>query len=85
MEHLPNDHKDHTNQHENSHKLCDETGHPALSLLESQWKLRQTHIRISRWGKSHCRTNTSVRRKKKFKRAGLREPQSGIPAGKLTI
>ena len=43
MEHLPNDHKDHTNQHENSHKLCDETGHPVLSLLESQWKLRQTH------------------------------------------
>ena len=26
-----------------SHKLCDETGHPILSLLESQWKLRQQH------------------------------------------
>ena len=24
-------------------KLCDETGHPVLSLLESQWKLRQQH------------------------------------------
>ena len=24
MEHLSNDHKDHPNQHENSHKLCDE-------------------------------------------------------------
>ena len=27
MEHLSNDHKDHPNQHESSHKLCDETGH----------------------------------------------------------
>ena len=24
MEHLSNDHKDHSNQHKNSHKLCDE-------------------------------------------------------------
>ena len=36
MEHLLNDHEDHPNQHENSYKLCNETGHPALSLLESQ-------------------------------------------------
>ena len=28
MEHLSNDHKDHPNQDESSHKLCDETGHP---------------------------------------------------------
>ena len=27
MEHLSNDHKDHPNQHENSHKLCNEMGH----------------------------------------------------------
>ena len=39
MEHLSNDHEDHLNQHENSY----ETGHPVLSLLESQWKLRQQH------------------------------------------
>ena len=43
MEHLSNDHEDHPNQHENSHKLCNEMGHPVLSLLESQWKLRQQH------------------------------------------
>ena len=43
MEHLSNDHKDHPNQHENSHKPHDETGYPVLSLLESQWKLRQQH------------------------------------------
>ena len=41
MEHPSNEHEDHPNQHENSHKLCDETGNPVLSLLESQWKLRQ--------------------------------------------
>ena len=43
MEHLSNDHEDHPNQHEISHKLCDETGHLVLSLLESEWKLRQQH------------------------------------------
>ena len=43
MEHLSNDHEDHPNEHENSHKLCDERGHLVLSLLESQRKLRQQH------------------------------------------
>ena len=32
MEHLSNDHEDHPNQHENSHKLCDEMEHPVLNL-----------------------------------------------------
>ena len=41
MEHLANDHEDHPNQHENSHKLCYETGHPDMNLMGSQWKLRQ--------------------------------------------
>ena len=31
------------NQHENSHRLCNETGHPVLSLMESQGKLRQKY------------------------------------------
>ena len=43
MEHLSNDHEDHPNQHENSHKLCDEMGHPLLSLTKSPWKPRQQH------------------------------------------
>ena len=43
MEHLSSDHKDHPNQLENSHKLCKEMGHPVMSLLESQRKLRQQH------------------------------------------
>ena len=36
MEHLSNDHEDCANQHQKSHKLCNETGHPALSMLERQ-------------------------------------------------
>ena len=43
MEHLSNDHKDHPNQHENSNKLCDETGHLVVNLMESQWKLTQQY------------------------------------------
>ena len=43
MEHLSNDHEDRPNKHENSHKLCDETGYPVVSFIESQWKLRQQH------------------------------------------
>ena len=43
MEHLSNDHKDRANPHKNSHKLCYKTGHPIVSLMESQWKLRQQY------------------------------------------
>ena len=41
MEHLSNDHEDHPNEHGNSHKLYDKTGHPIVNLMESQWKVRQ--------------------------------------------
>ena len=43
MEHLSNNQEDHPNQHENSHKLCNEMGHPVMNYLEIQWKLRQQH------------------------------------------
>ena len=43
MKHLLNDHEDRLSQHENNHKLCNEKGHPLLSLKESQWKLRQQY------------------------------------------
>ena len=43
MEHLSNDYKDHPNQHKNSHKLCNETEHPVVNMMESQWKLRKQH------------------------------------------
>ena len=63
---LPNDHEDHPNQHENSHKLCDGMGQLVLRLLESQWKLRQQYGQNSQWKESHCRANTSVGRKKEI-------------------
>ena len=34
MEHLPNDHENHPNHHEDYDKPCDEMRHPVLSLLE---------------------------------------------------
>ena len=43
MKHHSHDHKDHFNQHKNGQKLCNEMGHPLLSLMESHWKLRQQH------------------------------------------
>ena len=43
MEHLSNDPEDCPNQHKNSIKLFNETGHPVVNLMESQWKLRQQH------------------------------------------
>ena len=85
MKHLSNDHKDRPNQHENSHKLCDGTQHPFVNLMESQWQLRQHHAQDARWLESHCRTNISVRRRNKSKRARLRESQPGIRVGILII
>ena len=43
MKHLSNNHKDCPNQLENRHKLCNEMGNPIVSLMGSQWKLRQQH------------------------------------------
>ena len=41
MEHLSNGHEDNPNQHENSHRLHNETRHTVVNLMESQWKLGQ--------------------------------------------
>ena len=41
MEYLSNDLEGRPNQHDNSHKLYNEMGHPVANLMESQWKLRQ--------------------------------------------
>ena len=43
MEHLSNDQKDRPNQHEKSHKQCNEMGHAIVNMMESQWILRQQH------------------------------------------
>ena len=69
MEHLSNDHKECPNQHKNSHKLCKKMVHHVVNLMESQWKLRQNMIRSFQWRESHCRTNTSIRRKKKIRQS----------------
>ena len=50
MKHLSHNHEDRPNQHEDSHKLWDETG--LLSgLTENQWKLRQQHQNFPMGGK----------------------------------
>ena len=66
MEHPSNDQQHHPNQQENSHRVCDETGHPVLSLTKSKWKLRQPIIRITQWRENHCGINTSIRRMKEI-------------------
>ena len=43
MGNLSNGHEDRSNQHEISHKLCDETGNPVVNLMESQWKMSQQY------------------------------------------
>ena len=71
MEYLSNDHEDHPNQHNNSHKQCNEIGHLIVNMMESQWKLRQVHdqnfpMHFPR--ESHCRRNTSIRRNKSIQK-----------------
>ena len=70
MKHLSNDHEDHPNQHKNSHKLCDETGHPVVNLMESQWKLRQ-HDQFLNGGKAIEEQILASEEGNKSKRAGL--------------
>ena len=69
MEHLSSDHNDGPNQHENSHEQCDETAHPIVNMMESQWKLRQQHGQNSQWRESHYSINTGVRRKKEIQKS----------------
>ena len=69
MDHLSNDHKECPNQHNNSHKLFSKMGRLVVNLMESQWKLRYNMIRGSQWRQSHCRTNTTIRRKKKVQKS----------------
>ena len=48
MEHLSNDHSDHSNLHGNIDKLCRENGHPLLSSKENQLKFKNM-IQIFQW------------------------------------
>ena len=71
MEYLSNDHEDRLNRHENSHKLCNDTGHPVVNLMESQWKLRQQHDQNLPMGGNAIRTILASEERNKSKRAGL--------------
>ena len=72
MEHLSIDHEDHPNQHENSHKLCDERGHPVVNLMESQWTLRQQHDQnLPVEGKAIVEQILASEERNNSKRAGL--------------
>ena len=51
MEHLSNDDEDQPNQHENSHKQCDEAGHPVVNMMESHWKMREHDLNFAIEGK----------------------------------
>ena len=72
-EHLSNDHEDHPNQPENSHKLCDETGHPVVNFMESQRKPRQQHCTVEQ-----ILASEEINLKEQ-------DYQSGIWVGKWTI
>ena len=52
MEHLSNDQEGHSNQYENSYKVCNEMGHPVVNLMECQWKLRQHESEFPNGGKA---------------------------------
>ena len=74
MEHLSNDPEDHTNRHENSHKLCDETGHLLGNLMESQ---QESQTETTTWSEFPNGRKAIVEQilvseeRKKSKRAGL--------------
>ena len=42
MEHLSNDHEDRLNQHENSHKESDETGHAVVNMIRKSIETETT-------------------------------------------
>ena len=73
MEHLSNDHENHSYQHKNSHKLCDKT----WEFERSQWKLRQQD-EFPNGGKAIVKQILASEKRNKSKRAGLQELQSGI-------
>ena len=52
MVHLSKGHRDWPNQLKNSLKQCNETGYPVVSMMESQWKLRQQYDQNFNGGKA---------------------------------
>ena len=85
MEHLSNDHKDHPNMHENSHKLCDETGILFWVIGKTMETETTTWLEFSNGEKGIIEQILVSEEINKFKSAGLWESQSGIQVGKLTL
>ena len=82
MEHLSKNHEDCPNQLKNSHKLCDETGHPTGNLMGSE---TATWSEFSNGGEAIVEQILASEERNKSKRAGLWDSQSQILVGKLTI
>ena len=72
MENLSNDHGHHPNQHKNSQKLCNEKGHPFLSLKKVNGNRDSNMIGISQRRGSHCKKILAKEEIYKSKRAGIR-------------
>ena len=83
MEHLSNNRGDCPNQYENSHRLCNEMGHPVDG--KSMETATTTWSEFPNGGKAITEQILASEERKKSKRAGLWESQSGIRVGKLTI
>ena len=72
MEHLSNDHEDHPNQHENSHKPCGETGYPVFEFIEKSMETETTTwSEFTNGGKAIVEQILASEERKKSKRAGL--------------
>ena len=71
MEHLSNDPKDHPNQHENSHKLCDETGHPVFEFIGKSIETETTTSEFTNGGEAIIEQILVSEQRNKSKRAGL--------------
>ena len=72
MEYPSNDHKNHPNQHKNSHKLCNEKWYPFGVLMKVKGDLGK-NIRICQLRGSDCGTSDSSEEINQSKRVGLRE------------
>ena len=85
MEYLSNDVEDHPDQHKNSHKLCEETGHTVLSWLKVNGNETTSWSELPNLGKAIVEQLQASEEINKFKKAGLWESQSGVRVGALTI
>ena len=69
MEHLSNNQEDHPNQHENSHKLCNERGHPIVNF---EGNSMETETITSEYGgEAIVEQILASEERNKSKRAGL--------------